>query len=314
MIPEQVSNAMLTSLRDTSAALSLATRIPVATNQTRFPVLAALPSAYWVNGDTGLKQTTDAAWANRYINIEELATIVPIPENVLNDAGFDVWAAVRPLMESAIARELDTAVFFGGKFDAAGAFTATAPASFPQNISAAAIAAGNAVTAGANAPGAGGLAQDFSDLFATLEGDGYDASAVIANTIMKGRLRSVRSTTGDPLSDQVAQNEAFGAPIQYPMRGLWRPLVAAAVRTLAIAGDFSNMVVGVRRDFTYKLLTEGVISDAAGAIQFNLPQQDMVALRLTFRVGWQVANPINYDRGTEAARYPFAVLQSAAGA
>ena len=44
----------------------------------------------------------------------------------------------------------------------------------------------------------------------------------------------------------------------------------------------------------------------------NLPQQDMVALRLVFRVGWEVANPINYDQQTEASRYPFAVLRSPA--
>jgi hypothetical protein len=44
MIPEQVSQAMLTSLQANSAALALFQRIPIATNQTRLPVLAALPS------------------------------------------------------------------------------------------------------------------------------------------------------------------------------------------------------------------------------------------------------------------------------
>jgi hypothetical protein len=32
----------------------------------------------------------------------------------------------------------------------------------------------------------------------------------------------------------------------------------------------------------------------------------MTAIRLTFRVGWQVANIINYDQATEANRYPVA--------
>ena len=37
-----------------------------------------------------------------------------------------------------------------------------------------------------------------------------------------------------------------------------------------------------------------------------------MALRVTFRAGWQVANPINYDNaGAEATRYPAAVLQRA---
>ncbi len=113
LVPEEVSQAMLTTLSETSAVLDLATTIPMSNNSTRFPVLSALPTAYFVSGDTGLKQTSEAAWANKYMYVEEIATIVPIPEAVLDDAGFDVWEAVRPLMESAIARTLDAAVIFG---------------------------------------------------------------------------------------------------------------------------------------------------------------------------------------------------------
>ncbi len=66
----------------------------------------------------------------------------------------------------------------------------------------------------------------------------------------------------------------------------------------------------------YKLLTEAVIQDAdSGDIVYNLAQQDMVALRVTFRVGFQVANPVtlsNDDSPTDPhiTRYPFAVLKS----
>ena len=109
LVPEEVSNAMLTSLTGRSAALELGTRIPISRNQTRFPVLSALPTAYFVSGDTGLKQTTEAAWDNKYMYVEEIATIVPIPEAVLDDAGFDVWGSIQPLMEEAIARTLDAA-------------------------------------------------------------------------------------------------------------------------------------------------------------------------------------------------------------
>jgi hypothetical protein len=37
-------------------------------------------------------------------------------------------------------------------------------------------------------------------------------------------------------------------------------------------------------------------------------QQDMVALRATLRIGWQVPNPINRLNEVEATRYPFAAL------
>jgi HK97 family phage major capsid protein len=113
LIPEQVSNDILGGLSNDSAALQMFRQVRMATNQTRMPVLSALPTAYFVNGDTGLKQTTQVDWSNKFLNVEELATIVPIPEAVFDDANFDVWGNIRPLLQDAIARALDAAVIFG---------------------------------------------------------------------------------------------------------------------------------------------------------------------------------------------------------
>jgi hypothetical protein len=74
-------------------------------------------------------------------------------------------------------------------------------------------------------------------------------------------------------------------------------------------GDFTDFVVGVRSDVTMKILDQAVIQDNTGAIVYNLAQQDMTAVRLTFRVGWQVSNRINNDQPTEANRYPVSVLK-----
>jgi hypothetical protein len=301
LIPEDVSEAMLGGISNEALVLGMGTqsngftRIPVAQSQTRLPILAALPTAYWVNGDTGLKQTTEANWANKYLNIEELAAIVPIPENVLDDTTFDVWGAIRPLLEQAIARALDAAVVFG----------TGAPASFPQNVVAAAIAAGNVVTRGTNAQAAGGLLGDFSDLYGLVEGDGYDPDTLAAVRGYKGRLRQVRATTGETIDDTFLAD--IRENIGYPMRGLW-PTGAAAAEAIALQRD--QFVLGVRKDFTYKLLDQAVIQDNTGAIIYNLAQQDMVAMRVVFRAGWQVANTINYDQPTEAARYPAGVLRA----
>jgi HK97 family phage major capsid protein len=78
-IPQRISNSMLVSLQDSSAALRYGTRIPMPAGVTTFPVLSALPTAYWVTGDTGMKQTTTAAWASKTITVDELAVIVPVP-------------------------------------------------------------------------------------------------------------------------------------------------------------------------------------------------------------------------------------------
>lgn len=40
----------------------------------------------------------------------------------------------------------------------------------------------------------------------------------------------------------------------------------------------------------------------------------MVALRVFFRAGWQIANPVNRVNSNNETRYPFAVLKPAAAA
>jgi hypothetical protein len=295
-IPEDVSQAMLQTLNDSSFVLNTFTRIPVAQTQTRFPILSALPVAYWVNGDTGLKQTTEVNWSNKFLNIEELATIVPVPEAVLDDASFDIWGEVRPLIEQAIGRQLDVAVAFG----------TAAPASFPVALVPAAVAAGNVATSGVAAAAAGGIYGDLSGLYSLVEADGYDPDVLVGNRTLRGTFRNARSTAGEALDDAFVQQ--IQGDLTFPMRGLW-PTGATAAQAIALQRD--QFVVGVRQDFTYKILDQAVIQDNTGAIIYNLAQQDMIAMRVTFRVGWQVANTINYDQAVEASRYPAGVLRTA---
>ncbi len=300
LIPENVSNVMLTNLEAQSAALGLFTQIPLATNQTRFPVLSALPTAYFVSGDTGLKQTSEANWANKYINVEEIAVIVPIPESVADDVTFNIFDSVRPLMEQAIARTLDAAIFFG----------ANKPASWPTDIAASAVAAGNVIARGTNPAAEGGIAEDINELLGTVEADGFNPNGFVAEGRFRSRLRGARDTTGQSLNETAGGVErVWNLPVQYAMPGLWPTGVNAAE---LFAGDWGQQIVGIRKDMTYKLLTEGVITDNTNAIVYNLPQQDMFALRLVFRVGWATANPINYTQSVEASRYPVAVLRSPA--
>jgi HK97 family phage major capsid protein len=297
LIPEEVAADVISHLPEDSAALTLFRQVPMSRAQQRLPVVSALPLAYFVNGDTGLKQTTEVDWANKYLNAEELAAIVPIPESVLDDSEFDAWGSISPLLREAIGRALDAAIFFG----------VNKPASWPTDIVAASIAAGNTILRGTNAAAAGGVSGDISDVFGTVEADGYDVNGVVAHRLYRGRLRQVRSSQGEQLPEVSAQS-AYGIDITYPMRGLW-PTGAGAAEL--IAGDFTEGIIGVRQDITYKVLDQAVLQDGTGAIIYNLAQQDMVALRVTARFAFQVANIINFDQATEASRYPFGVLHAA---
>lgn len=303
LIPEEELRTFLGELQSTAAALNLFRRVPVGREQVRFPILSALPIAYWVNGDSGLKQTTEMAWANKFLNIEEIATIFPIPENVLDDSSIPIWDEARPYMVEAAARLLDQGVFFG-----AGGV----PASFPQNVVAAAVAAGNAVARGTSSDADGGVVGDHGLMLTALEGDGYDAGAGVAVRSFRGQVRQARNVQGDRFAEIAIDRDGFeidAVRYVHPMRGLWPTGLSAAE---LIAFDPAQFVIGVRQDVTWKLLTEAVITDNTNAIIYNLPQQDMVAMRMKMRVGWQVGNPINYDQPNDAQRYPAAVLRSPA--
>lgn len=296
-----VINTMLRkNLPTVSAALQLFPIIPMSKSQTTMPVLSGLPQAYWVNGDTGLKQTTDMAWDKKVIYAEELAAIVPVPENVIADSEFPIFENVMPNLEAAVARAIDAAILFG----------TNKPATWPASLAAGAAAATNPAhtkTRGSTAANVGGIASDFSDLFSLVEQDGYEVDFALAHTRYKGLLRNARDGDGNH-QDDVSATNIYGVGVQYPARGLW-PTGSGAVS--AIVGDRSQGIIGLRQDFDVKFLDQAVITDSNGAIIYNLPQQDMVAVRITFRLGFQVANVLNYDNAVEADRYPFAVMKEA---
>ncbi len=161
---------------------------------------------------------------------------------------------------------------------------------------------------GTNNAAAGGIAEDLNQLVGLVEADGFDVNGAVASRTYRRILRSARDTTGQKLLD-VAAGTVDDIDIQYAMRGLWPTGLSAAE---LFVGDWDQFVLGIRRDITFEIFKEGVIQDNTGAIIYNLMQQDMSALRVTFRVGWQVANPMTREQGVEANRYPAAVLRSPA--
>ena len=85
IIREQVVSTIFQDAPKQSVFMSMAKKLPnMTSNQTRIRVLDFLPTAYWVNGDTGMTQTSRQAWDNVYLNAAELAVIVPISEAVLS--------------------------------------------------------------------------------------------------------------------------------------------------------------------------------------------------------------------------------------
>ena len=90
---------------------------------------------------------------------------------------------------------------------------------------------------------------------------------------------------------------------------IWLVMVLSLPAKSPLHRGGSDSECRIRQDLTMRLFTEGIIQDpATGNTMFNLMQQDMVALRVTMRLGYQVPNPIACANEDDATRYPFSVL------
>lgn len=303
LIQEQLIHTIQQEGPKNSVFMGLARKLPNMTSkQTRIPVLDMLPMAYWVNGDTGFKQTSQQAWDNVYLTAEELAVIVPIPEAVVADASFDILGEVQPRVVEAIGQRVDAAVIFG----------ANRPAAWPADLITRARQAGNNVSPGAS-PNYYDLIMGENGVIAKVEESGRMVTGALAAMGTRAKLRGLKGSDGHPIfkSDMqgATQYALDGAPMHFPQNGAFDTSVAQL-----IVGDFSQAVYAIRQDITVKILDQGVIQDPdTKAIVYNLAQQDMIALRVVFRMGWNLPNPATaMDRNRLTC--PFAYLEPAAAA
>jgi HK97 family phage major capsid protein len=298
LIPVEVANEIIQGVPQMSAVMQLGTRLPNMTaKQKRLPVLNSLPMAYFVNGDTGRKQTTKVDWKNKFLEAEEIAVIVPIPEAVLDDSEYDIWGQIRPRIEAA----------FGEVFDAAVLYGTNKPSTWPDGIVTQATAKGKVVALGTGA-------DLYDDIMAEggvidlVEQSGFMVNGHVAAMSMRAKLRGLRDADGQPIFKATMQEgtryQLDGEPMIFPQNGS-----IDASKSLLIAGDWRQLVYAIRQDITYKILTEAVIQDpTTGEIVYNLAQQDMVALRCVMRLAWQIPNPINQLDRDEETRFMFSVL------
>jgi HK97 family phage major capsid protein len=301
LIPVVTANEILNSVAEMNPLMRLARRLPnMSTGQTRMPVISALATAYFVSGDTGLKNTSEVNWENKYIDAEEIAVIVPIAQSVLDDASFDIWAAIKPEIQAAFSVAISNAVLFGTNIPAswttdlgaAGLYAVCVAAS--QTASIAAYTDLYEALLGEKADGTDGS-------WMQVEADGFMVTGAIAHPSMKGKLRNCRDADGNKIFTNT--NEIEGAPVYFPTDG-----TMAAATALMFSGQWDQMVYAMRQDITYKVLDQAVIQDGSGAIVYNLAQQDMVALRCVARLGFALPNPINRMQATAASRCAFSAL------
>ena len=207
---------------------------------------------------------------------------------------------MRPRLQEAFGKVIDAAILYG----------TDKPTSWREGLVPSATTANAVVTATSDIfkdiMGEGGV-------IAKVEESGYIPNGVMAAIQMRAKLRGLVDKNGQPIFKTDMQGDTRyaldGMSMYFPVNGAFDP-----EESLAIVGDWSQLVYAIRQDMTFKIFDSGVVQDpTTGNILYNLMQNDMVALRAVMRLGWEIPNPINaYNAGLENA-FPFAVYEPAGG-
>jgi HK97 family phage major capsid protein len=299
LIQEEYSNVLLDTAEAESAVLQAFGSVPLGTKITNAPVLATLPEAQWVSesatADEGKKPTSQATWANKQFVVEEVAVIVPIHEDVLEDATEALVAAITGAGGTAIGKKLDQAVLFG----------VDKPSTWLSNdLLAAAIAAGNGFEISLT-PGEDDLAGSIFQAAGAVADSGADPTSILSASGLRFRLANLRASDGTAIlsrtmgADGSFNDSIAGLDAAFVKNGAWDNSEA-----IALIADRSRVKIGVRQDVTVKFLDQATV----GGI--NLAERDMVAFRFKARYAYVLGNTLS---SLGVASEPVAAVLPAAG-
>lgn len=287
LITPEVKNEVIEDIVRESAVLRYFTRLQnMTTSQRELKILDTLPVSYWVEGNTGFKQTTDLSWENKRIIAQELAVIVPVSINSIRDSAINVWSTVRRLVVENMHKKIDEAIIMGKD----------KPPMFRASLVDTIINAGAAIDTTAD------FVSDTDKAMAKVEASGFIPNAIMGSVGLRSDLRRVVDSTGQP----IFASWLDGLEKIYVDNSAWDP-----TRAKYIIGDFKKCVYAIRQDIEFEIFTQGVVSDPSnGQVVYNLMQQDMIAARCTMRLGWEVPNPVNILEPDPLIRFPLAMINA----
>jgi HK97 family phage major capsid protein len=261
-IEEAYSQTLLAAAVAGSTVLSAFPTVNLGTKLTHLPVLATLPDAGWVS-ETEAKPTTEVNWSDLTMVVEEIATIVPVHEDVLADATAPILEEITNRAGEAMGKKLDLAVLFGVGKPASWTSAALYPA---------ASTASQTVTYTTGAANTADLVGGVTQAARQVAAAGFQPDVLLAPLTFRYDVINTRDSTGQP----VWRDEQFaGFNTVLNRNGAW---TGAGVQ--ALVADSTRIRIGVRQDITVKFLDQATV----GGI--NLAERDHVALRFKARYAY----------------------------
>ena len=224
LIPPEIAREIIQGALKYSVGLRIFRRVRnMLRDELLMPALSMLPQGGWLNSDNAIKPLTSQAWEMVEMYAEEYAARVIIPDNVREDAAYDIWGEILPRLSEVYGKAFDQAVFMG----------IDKPRRFRADLVTACINAGAVVPATTN------INSDINNALSLVEQSGFFPTALVGGVSLKAKFRMNVDTLGQPIWHPFI--EALDK--YYLDNGAWDD-----TRALYIVGDFSQAIYSVRED------------------------------------------------------------------
>ncbi|MDB4726334.1 phage major capsid protein [bacterium] len=260
-------------------ARRLARIVPMTSKTLDLTGIATKPVAAWT-GENVLIPESDLTLNQNVLTTNKLGAVTTISKEQDEDA----WVALLPswmeLLAESIAQKEDEAWMRGTGTSDFGGFTGI------TNLTNAQI-----ITAGSSDLKFSDIIEtDWRSVKAQLSPVRRNGAEWLVHRNMVDVMEQYESTGGQRIFQPALQENARPRFLGFPINtseALVDATADVANVDFGILGNYKRSLMGIARGLTVETSTDGVLSNAAGAVTYNALQQDGMILKISTRVGFQ---------------------------
>lgn len=267
-IPINISDQILTEVKNGSAIMKLAKAVPMNKPEEEFTFMTGV-GAYWVDEAERIR-TSKPTFAKAKLRSKKMGVIIPTTKENLRYSVTNFFELMKPEIAEAFYKKFDLAAFTG----------VDTPYLF--DVLKSATAAGNLVDETAD------KYEDINLAIAKLEEEDLEANGIASTRKQRVKYRSTKDGNKMPIFNSANSNgvdDILGLPIAYTPKGSFSDKNVAE-----LVGDWNYAYYGILQNIEYEILTEATLTtvvDEAGN-PLNLAERDMVAIKATFEPAFMV--------------------------
>lgn len=285
LIPVEYAETLVQTVLRENAVAQLARTVTLRGRQLVFTTYLGRPIVGFVD-EGALKPLTGASWGQVTVGIKEIAAIVPVTNQLLEDAREDPMLLVSEDINLSVADVIDA--------HALGMQAGTGITSqFANSLTA------TTQTVEYNAARPDALAFAVSQAMGKVEANGGRPNGGLFAWTFRQSIREARQTTSGLGAAQPVYGPSPAGGGLDPFQGLRAAFstnltdigaAAGAGKVIGVVGDFNNAILLVRNDISVSQTAEATLNNSGTLI--HLWQQNMQAWRYDVRVGFY-ANDLN---------------------